>query len=331
MIEFTNLRDSSFAAQSSRVLVAGELNPDLIFSQLTAFPRPGQEVLARDFALQLGSSSAIFAAGLARLGTPVSFCAKIGDDSFGRFCAAQLAGAGVDMAPVIVDPALQTGLTVSISAADRALLTYSGAIAELHAADVSDGLLAQYRHLHVSSYYLQAGLRPGLGELFARARALGLTVSLDPGCDPEGQWGSDVVELLTGVDVFLVNEVELAALSGFEDVGKGLDALSNTRTLIVAKLGARGCAVRDEAGLRRAPALPVAAVDTTGAGDSFNAGFIHAWLRGMPVAECLRSGTICGGLSTRALGGTASQPDWGEVMAHWNTQGEAASSLERAR
>jgi sugar/nucleoside kinase (ribokinase family) len=296
-----------------KVLVAGELNPDLIFSGLPSLPRLGHEILADDFSIRLGSSSAIFAVGLARLGAAVCFIGKAGDDLFGRFTIGEIERAGVDTGPVIVDARLKTGVTVSLSLEDRALVTSSGAMVELRAEDVSDELLGGCNHLHVSSYYLQAGLQRGLHHLFARARVLGLTTSLDPGCDPAGEWSPRVLDLLPQLDVFLLNEVELAALSSIDDVEEGLRRLSQRGALVIAKLGPQGCATMVEDRLITVPTIAVDALDTTGAGDSFNAGFMRAWLDRFPLRECLQCGVICGALSTRGLGGTASQPSWGEV------------------
>jgi sugar/nucleoside kinase (ribokinase family) len=306
-----------------RILVAGELNADAVFVGLTSFPRLGHEVLADHFSLELGSSSAICAAGLARLGNEVAFVTKVGTDLMGRFCLDQLQRLGIDASPAIVDPEWKTGITVSMSTTDRALLTYPGTISELSAADIRMDLLAGFSHLHVSSYFLQRALRPGLAKLFAAARKLGLTTSLDPGADPADEWRVDIVELLESVDVFLPNEAELAALTGSPYVEEGLQRLANGRTLTVAKLGKQGCAVIRQDSLLTVPAIPVRPVDTTGAGDSFNAGFLHTRLRGMPLEECLRCGVICGGLSTLAPGGTAGQPDWSDVQTRLELTGWA--------
>jgi sugar/nucleoside kinase (ribokinase family) len=295
-----------------KVLVAGELNADLIFSGFDSLPQPGREVLAKDFSLELGSSSAICAAGLARLGTPVSFLGKIGADVLGRFCIDELARMGVDATLVQVNPGLRTGITGSFSVEDRALVTFAGAIAELTCAEIPSSLLSGFTHLHVSSYYLQRGLQPGLPGLFQTAKRLGLTVSLDPGHDPAEQWGS-LAEALTYCDVLFLNEVELAGLAASTDVIEGLRAVSNGRTMVVAKLGKRGCAALASGRYYAADAISVDCVDTTGAGDSFNAGFLHAWLRGFPLESCLDCGSICGGLSTRKLGGCAGQAGWPEV------------------
>lgn len=300
-----------------RILVAGELNVDLVFRDCQSFPAPGREVLAEDAQVVPGSSSMICAACLARLGNPVAFAGKAGADGWGDFCVSALQGAGVDVAAVRRDPALRTGITASFStSADRALVTFAGAIGALRASDIDDALLATADHLHVSSYYLQSALRPDLKSLFARASALGLSTSLDPGFDPEQRWGNEWPCLLSGVDLFLPNDVELAGISGCGGVLDGLRTLDNGRTRTVVKRGRHGCATLDDAGrLLESAAFAVDAVDSTGAGDSFDAGFLHAWLRGLPLAEAMRWGNACGALSTRGVGGTARQADAAEAQA----------------
>ncbi|MDE0262929.1 MAG: carbohydrate kinase family protein [Bryobacterales bacterium] len=300
-----------------RILVAGELNPDLVLASLTAAPEPGREVVARDFALRLGSSSAICASGLAKLGNYVALVGTAGDDVFGRFCLEQLTDAGVDVSSVRADPSLQTGLTVSISDQDRALVTYPGSMEALRADDVADSLLVQFRHLHVSSYFLQRGLKPGLPSLFRRARALGLTTSFDPGHDPYYEWGDEIHDVFRDTSVLFMNEVELELTTGSGDIEQGLRRLATDSTIAVVKLGAGGSAALDANGvIQRAPAMDVDVLDTTGAGDSFNAGFLHAWLRGWSLAKALRCGAVCGSLSTRGLGGCEAQPDVTELQEH---------------
>ena len=201
-----------------KVLVAGEINPDLILQGYHSFPEPGKEVLVDDFVMALGSASAICAMGLARLGRPVAFVGKVGDDPWGEYCLSIMAGAAIDVSRVRRDPALKTGVTVSISSPrDRALVSFVGAMAALTGTDLADAVFAGFGHLHVSSFYLQAGLRPALRDVFARARRAGLTTSLDPGFDPTERWGPDLLDVLQEVDVFLPNEVELFALSGLSD------------------------------------------------------------------------------------------------------------------
>lgn len=303
------------------VLVAGELNPDLVLQGYHAFPALGKEVLADDFVSTLGSASAICAMGLARLGTPVSFLSKVGQDIWGDFCIDALRSAGIDVSRIRREPVLKTGVTVSVtSRTDRALITYLGSIVALRGEDVGDAAFGGFDHLHVSSYFLQEGLRSSCRDLFERATAHGLTTSLDPGFDPSETWGRDLIETLTAVDLFFPNEVELTAITGQAKTTKALERLENGRTLTVGKLGARGCAVREAGRLVQVPAFEVDVVDTTGAGDSFDAGFLHAWLGGSSLRDCLRYGAACGALSTRAVGGTPGQPTSADVDALLRTR-----------
>jgi sugar/nucleoside kinase (ribokinase family) len=293
-----------------KILVVGELNPDFVLQGYSSFPAPGKEVLVDDFSMTLGSASAICAMGLARLGHEVAFLSRVGRDPWGDFCLEVLSRGGLDISRVICDPNAKTGVTVSISSStDRALLTFLGATVTLREDDVTDGTLRAFGHLHVSSYFLQQGLRPNIRRLFARAHQLGLTTSLDPGYDPSETWQSDIQETLKEIDLFFPNEVEAEALTGHENPIEALKALQNGRTLTVVKLGAKGSMAMRSREVVSFPAFPVEVVDTTGAGDSFNAGFLHAWLLANPLRECLRMGAACGALSTQGPGGTSAQPD----------------------
>ncbi len=312
----------------SDVLVVGELNVDIILSDLNAFPALGKEVLAGNMEVVLGSSSAICAAGLAKLGASVTFVGIVGDDDYGRFVRRELERLGVHTEAIHIDPSVRTGATVSlVYKGDRALVTHLGSIAALHAADVPLDLLGHHRHLHVSSYYLQKNLQPGLPDLFRRARAQRLTTSLDVGFDPDEDWQRErVLDLLAQVDIFLPNEVEATALAGTEDVEEAARALArHVRGWVVVKRGARGALAVSATDERvSVPAFPVQVVDTTGAGDSFNAGFIYAYaLQKMPVEEALRFAAACGALSTTGVGGTAAQPTAEEV---WRLLRSAATT-----
>lgn len=299
-----------------RIVIAGEINVDLIFTGVPALPQLGRETLAQTYLQCPGSSSMILAMGLARLGDPVRFVGRCGSDAFGRFCIDALHERSVETAAVMADDDLRTGVTVAMSScADRALLTWPGAIAELTADDVSDAVLAGAQHLHVSSYYLQTKLRPQLGELFARAHVAGLTTSLDPGSDPEQRWGRELIDVLRHVDVFLPNESEACAISGAGAPEDALRAFDNGITRTVIKIGSRGAMTLNAAEVVSALPYATNVVDTTGAGDSFNAGFLHAWLRDWPILDCLRWGNACGALSTRGMGGTATQGTTDEALA----------------
>lgn len=291
-----------------KILVVGELNPDLILRNYSAFPCLGQEVLVEDCTLTLGSASAICAVGLAKLGDAVRFAGLVGQDQWGDFSLQALVNAGIDTSGVRRDASVKTGITISItSAADRAFVTHLGAIAAFRAAHLDSAVMDGCGHLHISSYFLQEGLRGDCRALFAEAHRRGMTTSLDPGFDPTEKWDSGLRDTLTEVDVFFPNEVELRGAGGSDEPIECLRRLDNGRTLVMAKLGREGCMALDGDSAVHVPAFAVEAVDTTGAGDSFNAGFLHAWLGRRPLKEAMRFAAACGALSTRAMGGTGSQ------------------------
>lgn len=297
------------------VLVAGEINPDLILSG-DVEPSFGQvEKLVETAMLTIGSSSVIFACGAARLGLKVAFIGLCGDDVFGRFMLEEMQKHEVDIGNVISVPGGSTGLSVILNrGTDRAILTHPGLIPALKAEDVSDELLRQARHLHVASYFLQIALQPGLPRLFARARSLGLITSLDTNYDPSEEWaGFD--ELLAVTSVFLPNEAEACSLTRVEDVDIASLKLAGKVGTLAIKLGADGAlGVRYNQRVR-VSSIPVKVVDTVGAGDSFDAGFIYGYLQGWPLEKILHVATICGALSTRKAGGTTAQATLEEALS----------------
>jgi sugar/nucleoside kinase (ribokinase family) len=306
------------------ILVAGEINPDLILSG-DVEPDFGEvEKLVDSARLTIGSSSAIFACGVARLGLKVAFTGKCGDDVFGRYMLDEMQKRGVNVENVIVVPGEATGLGVILNrGTERAILTYPGLIPALRAEEIPDELLRQARHLHVGAYYLQVGLQPGLKRLFKRAHSLSLTTSLDTNYDPAETWDS-LDDLLEETDVFLPNEAEACALSRTHTVEAAAERLSEQVETLAIKLGAQGAlgmsasarlGEADERQIIRVNSIPVDAVDTTGAGDSFDAGFVYGYLQGWTLERCLRAAVICGGLSTRAVGGTSAQATLAEVSA----------------
>jgi sugar/nucleoside kinase (ribokinase family) len=301
------------------VMVAGEINPDLILSG-NVTPEFGQvEKLVDSAALTIGSSSAIVACGAARLGLKVAFIGLCGDDVFGHFMLDEMSKRAVDVSHVIMRKDGQTGLSVILNDdADRAILTHPGLIADLQASDISDVLLREARHLHVASYFLQTKLQPDLPDLFRRAHILGLTTSLDTNYDPSEKWaGFD--ELLPVTNVFLPNEKEAISLTGESNVDLAADSLGSRVEALAIKLGADGAlGVRDGTGVRVA-SIPVHVVDTVGAGDSFDAGFLYGYLNNWDMEKSLRLACVCGALSTQRAGGTNGQPTLDEAMKYLRT------------
>ena len=299
------------------VLVAGEINPDLILSG-DVEPAFGQvEKLVENTALTIGSSSVIFACGAARLGLRVAFIGKCGDDIFGRFMLEQMQAHQVDIGNVIVAKGGSTGLSVILNrGTDRAILTHPGLIADLQASDIADSLLCRARHLHVASYFLQTNLQPDLPALFRRARSFGLTTSLDTNYDPSEQWrGFD--ELLAVTNVFLPNETEAKSLTGAENVEVAEDRLKVKTETVAIKFGAEGALGVSQSQRVRVASIPANVVDTVGAGDSFDAGFIYGYLNQWSMEKSLQLACVCGALSTQKAGGTEGQPTLANAMQNF--------------
>ncbi len=301
------------AVGAARVLVVGDANPDLVLSG-DVVPRFGQaEQLLDEAALVIGGSSSITAHGLARLGRPVSLVAAVGDDHFGAFLTDRLGDAGVDVRQVAVRPDLPTGLTVALNRGDdRAMLTLTGALDSLTASDLDralDALQAEgLRHVHVGSLFLLPSLAAILPEFLARAQASGLTTSLDTNDDPAGRWdGVDV--LLPHLDVLLPNRAEAIALGRQADARRAAAALAAQGPLVVVKDGpAGGFAVSSDGSVTESAGRAVRVVDTTGAGDTFDAAFLDAWLDHVPLADALARAVAAGASSVGSVGGTAGQP-----------------------
>ncbi len=298
------------AAKGRAVAVIGELNVDLVASGLASAPALGREVLAEDFQTVLGSASAIFACGAARLRHPVSFFSKVGDDEYGRFCLESLRKAGVSTKHVRTVPTARTGVTISLSTrSDRALVTVLGAISELRFADLDMNALRGHSHLHMTSFFLQPALRPSFPRILRHARKLGLTTSFDPNSGPLSSWGQDVWGVVDETTILFINEEEALLLTRRTNVRTALKQLAERAPCVVVKLGRRGAIAAADNQVVSLPAFEVSAVDTTGAGDSFAAGFVHAFLCGRDLHQCLVEGNACGALSTLQVGGTGGQPD----------------------
>jgi sugar/nucleoside kinase (ribokinase family) len=292
------------------VTLAGELNLDLILYGLPADLPAERELLAERMMLTLGSSAAIVAHNLAALGCRVGFASRIGDDSLGEIAVERLAASGVDVAKVRrVEGETKTGLTVILQRErERNILTYPGTIFDLTLEDLDFEYLTDSGHFHLSSFYLQRGLRPQVGELFRRLKAEGLTISLDTNDDPDGRWEGGLMDVLRYVDVFLPNAREARLIAGSDDLETAVARLAERVPLVVIKRGEEGAMAQRGREQFQSPAVKPAVkvefVDPVGAGDSFDAGFLAQYVRGADLPTCLRWGNLAGAFSTTMAGGT---------------------------
>ncbi|HYK36705.1 carbohydrate kinase family protein [Alloacidobacterium sp.] len=287
------------------IAIAGELNLDVILYGLPTEMPTERELLASSFGATLGGSSSIVAHNAATLGAGVAFTSLIGNDEFGRIALDRLVAAGVDVSTVVRHSDAASGITVILPHGDqRHMLTFAGTIADLTIAHLDFDFLARARHLHLSSLYLQRGLHAGLPEFLRRLKRAGLTISLDTNDDPEDRWGDPLPEVLIHVDVFLPNEDEICRMTGRRGLNDAVQALPVKPPVIAVKRGRHGARVYEHgSGIDVAP-LVVTPVDTIGAGDSFDAGFLCAYLLSKDAVTCARAGNITGALSTQSAGGT---------------------------
>ncbi len=274
----------------------GATNCDLLFGGLERLPAPGREEFCQTFKMQAGGA-ANTAMALSRLGVRTAFYTRLGEDKLGDAAYASMEGTGLAMEYVVRDPAIMTSVTAVLSLGhERAFATYDKTGMECVPKDVLEQGLLKSTHVHS---YLGYAKSLGLDSL---KRKYGCTLSLDTGWDPS-QSIEDYKEVLSACDVFLPNAWEVLQLTGETELETAISSLAAYCRLLVVKLGDKGCALCHNGQVQMIPGRAVQAVDTCGAGDLFNAGFLKGYLSGMPLNECARLGNASGALSVTFLGG----------------------------
>jgi sugar/nucleoside kinase (ribokinase family) len=287
------------------VTIAGEINLDLILYGLPAALPTEQELLASDLQVTLGSSSAITAHNLAAIGSHVGFITRVGPDPLGAIALDRLRTASVDLARITHSSELKTGLTVLLThGGPRHILTYPGCMAEMSLAHLDLDYLKSSRHFHLSSYFLHRALLPQMPLLLKELKEAGLKISLDTNDDPSDRWDDGISDALQFVDVLMPNEREARKLAGTENLDHAICWLLERVPLIVLKRGAEGATAYTKDEKISVSAIPIEIVDPVGAGDSFNAGFLHQYVQGKSLAECLAYGNLAAACSTTKPGGT---------------------------
>jgi sugar/nucleoside kinase (ribokinase family) len=316
----------------SRVCVVGELNLDLILYGLPKELVLDRELLASGLALTLGSSSAIFAHNLATLGTHVSFISKVGCDPMGDVALERLAAGGVDITEV-KRGATPTGITVALPYLHhRYILTYPGTMFELEYSDINLDSLRSAQHFHLSSFFLHRALRPRIQDLFREAKTAGLSTSLDTNDDPENKWDGGLLEVLKYVDIFFVNDREVKKVARSEDLAQALNFLAGLVRVVVVKRGSAAAICRS--GEEQWSLMPprVKVTDDVGAGDSFDAGFIHQYVNGANLEDCLALANVAGAYSTTKEGGTEAFRDRpglsSFVSEQWKLMGRTTAAVK---
>jgi sugar/nucleoside kinase (ribokinase family) len=235
----------------------------------------------------------------------------VGDDVFGRFMLGEMALRGIDVSACTVDPIRPTGATVILtSGTDRAILTAMGSIGALDVDAVPPALVGRARHLHSACFYLQETTAAAAG-LLRRGAALWPDDVVRHELGPERAMGRWCADMLQAADVFFPSATEARRIAHLDDVEEqrrpsrrqARSGRTDGGPIVAEKLSCRRCSRLSG----RQPDRRVEACQsrwwTTGAGDSFNAGFLRAWLGGGDLRECLELGAVCGALSARETGG----------------------------
>lgn len=290
------------------VLVVGELNLDLILDRLESFPELGKEKIAARQNMMLGSSSAIFASNIARLGPSTAFCGLAGNDDFGETVIKELQQNKVDTRWIKTDEQHQTGLTTVIRHNnDRTMITYPGAMEHFCLQEIPDEAFCSARHLHISSIFLQPEIKKDLLKIVDCAQTHGMSISIDTQWDSAEQWDINLQELLPKIDFFLPNDAEFLNMTGAESVKEGLQQLSDTagNCAIVVTCGKKGATYLADGTINTVSGHTNKNIaDTVGAGDSFNAGLVYRYLQGRPLEDCIKFATVTSVVSTTQPGGT---------------------------
>jgi sugar/nucleoside kinase (ribokinase family) len=309
MIEHS-VNSDSIASRRFDVTLVGDSCMDILMYGLPDELPYERELLASEMAIRIGGSGAITAHNLAALGSKVGFITTMPGDEFGSICRADLHSVGVDLSRCMEVPQARTGVTVHLQHPElRHMFTYAGSTFELSFDHLDFDYLADSRHFHMSSYYLQRALTPRIPDLFAKLKSAGLTISLDPNDDPAHTWDRCILDSLPFVDVLMPNEREACLIAAEHDLDRAIATLRSLVGLLIIKGGSKGASAFSREEEWHAPAKRVQIVDAVGAGDSFNAGFLHALLRGCNITAALEFGNRCGAASTSMSGGTSAFRD----------------------
>ena len=307
------------------VLCAGNISHDILMRPVNEF-RWGTCTWVDEFVEDMGGNGSNTSYTLARLGVPVKLMGMVGRDERGEALLRKLTGAGVDVDSVArSEGPTTTTICVANSTGDRLFLQRPGSSLEAFAepAEFTRELCAGVSHYHQANLYSLANLRKHSAETMRRAHAAGLTVSVDTGWAADGRWMEVLAPALPHTDLLFVNEDEARMLTGQSEPEAIVRTLRDRgATSVALKLGAQGSVLFFGSERIECPPFAVKAVDTTGAGDNYAAGFLAALFRGLGLAEAGRVGNATGAISVTQLGAVRAARSWEEVR-EWMTAYDA--------
>lgn len=295
------------------IVSLGDAVVDLVAGGLDTLPAWGQDREVAHITPHRGGAGLNVAVNLTTLGIPTALVAGVGNDTWGTFLREGLTEKGVDGGGVRAISAPTAVTMVLTGAHDRAFVSVYGATAAFRAEDINAKVVAQATHIHLSGYWQSRALAGQLPGLCEEWKAQGVTISLDVGYDATHQWQGGIRELLPLVDIFFPNEEEACGITGERDWHQALAQLAKVVPWVAIKRGVSGATLRWGILEVNQPAYPAQVVDTTGAGDAFNSGFLHGWLQGWSPQKALQYGCAMGALCVGREGGSTSPPTLAEV------------------
>lgn len=302
---------------SSVVLVLGDINVDIL-ARIDSFAGLGGDYLVPRLEQHCGGVGANVASALAKWGVPVRLLGCAGRDPFADLALDFLQRAGVDISSVQRTERAMTGLFfIAISADGQRTMFGSRGANELLAASLDWACLEGVRAVHLVGYSFLSPSAAELSELLLeKAHRRGAWVSLDVGMAPSREIPGVILQAARKADILFVTLEEATALTGQPDKRDAFGALeqSGIRELIL-KLGDRGCVFREQGELREAPAFPVSAADTTGAGDAFAAAFVRARLHGWTKPEAALLANAAGAAASSVVGAGEAMPEPQQVLS----------------
>ncbi|ADL06710.1 carbohydrate kinase family protein [Lacrimispora saccharolytica] len=289
------------------VLIAGTPNIDLIVPPYDALPGPGEEIRVDNIYVLCGGGVAITSIGLSKLGMKTMIYGAVHHDLFGEFILQEMQKYGVKVKTRRSEKS--TGISIALDVdKDRRFITYDGCVNEVTPKDIPKGLLEKTRHTHLTNYRGRIDLEEYL-QFIEDAHGAGATVSMDVGWDDTGCWDECLFEITKKLDVFFINDKELMEYTRASTLDAGIEKLSGYCSHAAIKMGARGSRLLKDGESVYGRAYCVNSLDTTGAGDSFNAGYLYGFLNGLSPEECLKAANFCGASSVQGYGGYVNVPN----------------------
>ncbi len=297
-------------------LIIGDLNVDMIVTDINGPLRKGSEVTARNHFLDIGGSGGVFAAVLSELGIKTYIISKIGNDFFGDYLLQRLKGHGAGTDKILIEEGMDTGVTISLSyTEDKIQISSVEMIKKFNIGDIIFEGLENIKHVHFSSYYMMSGLQDDYIEIInsIKKRYGDITFSMDTNDDPSDKWDDKIYNILPHIDIFLINEKEALMITKKDNIADALKKLGKIIKTVIIKLGIKGYIARDNGNLYKGDSLSVAFKDSTGAGDNFDAGFIYGFLNNMGPGKSLHIGNICGAKSVEYPGGAGTKEKFNKI------------------